>query len=286
MKLELYFLVIFGYWIKNGECVPPLQMICFPVEEAMCTESVNHNFSPRFKDNENASPAHRKSTGKRNVQEMDLIHWPYNNSGTVYPSFADDKSSAEVKTSFSYLHPLIATKCSRYIKLFLCSVHTPVCTPRGIVPPCRELCKQVKSECEPVAEMFNIDWPDVANCDLFPHYNPVRGCADNVKTEALAAPQQEDEWTVVHRTSSIVWAEALLDNGQVCLLFDCLYIDLNGLPSLIGVLFLNDQFLLLTQYELVDLFGRKLQPGKDKEKQASSINLLKLVFSNEVAILT
>ena len=206
MKILYFVAVLCGYWISFARCFSDIQMSCFPVTESMCSGNVDNLLRKR-----NITPFHRKSTGKRNIQEPQLIEWTYN--ATVYPSFADDKSPADVKTSFSNLHPLIATKCSRYIKLFLCSVHSPACTPRGVVPPCRELCEQVKADCQSVAETFNLDWPEVSNCDVFPQNNPVSECASVIKKQPLGG--EEDDWTVVGRMSNVIWAESLLDYGQV-----------------------------------------------------------------------
>ena len=212
MQCTKYFLLIW-IWI-NSKCVASSDLQCYPVTVPLCSKTLDtgHIDSKDSRSKVRNSP-HRKATGKRNIAEVDLIEWRYNT--TIYPTFADEKSDADVISSLSYLHPLVATKCSKYIKLFLCSVHAPVCTGKGVVPPCKELCETVKNDCKSVAEIFNLDWPEVLNCDDYPTHNPTSNCNGYPASANLLDATDEDHWTIVNRMSSIIWSEALLDNGNV-----------------------------------------------------------------------
>ena len=213
MRLPTYMVVLLGWLVKCTFSSSPDYLNCYPVTVTMCSSAVD---SLALKRNgsttANNTPFHRKSKGKRNVDDIELVEWSYNS--TVYPSFADDKSADDVKISLSHLHPLVATKCSKYIKLFLCSVHSPVCTPRGVVPPCRELCEVVRSDCLHVAEMFNLEWPEISNCKVFPQFKPSNDC-NSPPASNNVVDESEIDWTLVQRISSISWAEALLGDGQV-----------------------------------------------------------------------
>ena len=76
--------------------------------------------------------------------------------------------------------PLVDIKCSEHVRLFICSVFAPMCTPEipyGVVPPCRSLCEHVKSSCLPILLRLNFTWPAVLECQNFPQndlcMNPV-----------------------------------------------------------------------------------------------------------------
>nr|CAD7442398.1 unnamed protein product [Timema bartmani] len=64
----------------------------------------------------------------------------------------------------------LAGRTEGHLRLFLCSVFSPLCTEQvvGPVPPCRSLCEQVRDDCLPVVETFNFPWPTLLNCSRFP----------------------------------------------------------------------------------------------------------------------
>lgn len=191
MKSETL-LLLFLLWIKDQvQCVPNFLPTCQTVSVPVCSELTLNN--------------------KPNAEESEVQQWRYNT--TVYPSFADDKSDADAILKLSHLHPLIATKCSSFIKIFLCSVHAPVCTTSGVVPPCRELCERVRDNCSHVAQMFDLDWPEVLNCDVFPRFKPNWKCNSNAAKDGLLSSNSEN--FLVSRVTPIIWSEALLADGNV-----------------------------------------------------------------------
>ncbi|XP_076809109.1 frizzled-2-like isoform X2 [Clavelina lepadiformis] len=158
----------------------------------------------------------RRTINKERSEEKfanDVIKWHYNI--TTYPTFSGDRSLQEVEASLSALYPLISTSCSKYITLFLCSVYSPVCTPRGVVPPCFELCERVKRECQMTADMFGIEWPERLSCDYFPSSYSQSRSRSAAGSEGYY--EEANNMYFISRQTSAMWAEALLDDGKVCI---------------------------------------------------------------------
>ncbi len=68
--------------------------------------------------------------------------------------------------------PLVQVGCSPLLKFFLCSLYAPMCTRQVdetlVIPPCKSMCLEVKSKCEPILVSFNFRWPDILDCDNLP----------------------------------------------------------------------------------------------------------------------
>lgn len=59
-------------------------------------------------------------------------------------------------------------KCSKDIKMFLCTVYAPVCTVLNRpIEPCRHLCLSAKNGCVGLMEKFGFHWPEALECDKF-----------------------------------------------------------------------------------------------------------------------
>uniref|UniRef100_T1JHL5 FZ domain-containing protein n=1 Tax=Strigamia maritima TaxID=126957 RepID=T1JHL5_STRMM len=56
--------------------------------------------------------------------------------------------------------------CGVHFNDFICSIYAPSCSNNSNfpIPPCRDLCKQVKSDCS----RHQIPWPAALDCDKFP----------------------------------------------------------------------------------------------------------------------
>ena len=98
---------------------------------------------------------------------------------TFLPNLLGQWSSSEIEVTSSLFYPLKAVGCSAYLELFLCSVLSPACvneSPEGVlpflipVPPCRNLCETVISECFDIIEEFGINLPEAFNCQNFPEF--------------------------------------------------------------------------------------------------------------------
>lgn len=139
-----------------------------------------------------------------------LQRWRYNL--TTFPTFADDRSSDDVLSALSKMHPLISTRCSKYLTLYLCAVHSPVCTRHGVVPPCRELCQQVRRDCREVSETFGIGWPTGLACDSLPSFMASGGLRGRKNGGFIG---DNTDVYLVSRSASLIWGESLVDDGKV-----------------------------------------------------------------------
>nr|XP_039252796.1 uncharacterized protein LOC120330047 isoform X1 [Styela clava] len=69
--------------------------------------------------------------------------------------------------------PLINWNCSAELKLFLCSIYTPICMEHygHFLPPCRFICERAKKGCLPIIHHYSsYKWPEKLRCEQFPTY--------------------------------------------------------------------------------------------------------------------
>ncbi|ESN94705.1 hypothetical protein HELRODRAFT_95849 [Helobdella robusta] len=91
------------------------------------------------------------------------------------PNIAEQTNQRDAELQMYEFVPLIRTKCSPWLKFFLCSVYFPFCTEQVdetlIIPPCRSMCLGVKENCEPILHQVSLKWPDVLDCGKLPEKN-------------------------------------------------------------------------------------------------------------------
>lgn len=71
-----------------------------------------------------------------------------------------------IQQSMAWIH-LRNVNCHPDTQLFLCSLFSPVCLDRPIMP-CRSLCEAVQSGCEPRMQRYGFSWPEMLDCSKFP----------------------------------------------------------------------------------------------------------------------
>uniref|UniRef100_A0AAU7EBV9 SFRP1/2/5 protein n=1 Tax=Terebratalia transversa TaxID=34513 RepID=A0AAU7EBV9_TERTR len=99
------------------------------------------------------------------------------------PNLLDQDTLKEVThQAQSWVH-LIRRQCHPDLKLFLCSLYSPVCLDRFIWP-CRSLCEAVKKDCEAPMMKWGYPWPEMARCDKFPLDNDM--CIQSIKGNTSA----------------------------------------------------------------------------------------------------
>lgn len=86
---------------------------------------------------------------------------------TIVPNMLGHKTQEEAGLEMHQFFPLIKVDCSAHLRLFLCSVYVPKCVSRKAKPPCRRLCEQVRSGCEPLMSRFGFQWPSSLRCEAF-----------------------------------------------------------------------------------------------------------------------
>ncbi|RWS18407.1 frizzled-2-like protein, partial [Leptotrombidium deliense] len=80
---------------------------------------------------------------------------------------------------------LIEIKCSPHLKLLLCSVYAPICTPLAvIIHPCRSLCQSARNGCESIMKQYGHEWPINLDCARFPQKNNGQICIDVEKKQS------------------------------------------------------------------------------------------------------
>lgn len=101
---------------------------------------------------------------------------------TALPNQFDHQKQEDVAISLASFRPLIETKCSDDLLVFLCSVHTPICLEDGEdsikVPPCRSVCIRARRGCSSVFAKFDVKWPESMDCKNYPNYGSENICAD------------------------------------------------------------------------------------------------------------
>ncbi|KJH51104.1 fz domain protein [Dictyocaulus viviparus] len=114
------------------------------------------------------------------------IDVPYNT--TVYPNLLNHQSQDDAEIAINQYHPLVKVKCSGDIKLFLCTVYAPICTPlEEPIRPCRDLCLSAKNGCESLMIKFGFRWPEQLECKHF----PTEGlCVGQNKTSSTPSPSR------------------------------------------------------------------------------------------------
>lgn len=96
---------------------------------------------------------------------------------TSFPNFLHYKTQRDASRAILQFSPLLITKCSPYIKFFLCSLYFPVCTEaNNKIPPCKSLCLSVERSCEVQLNAFSFKWPEKLNCNRFPDVREMPLC--------------------------------------------------------------------------------------------------------------
>ncbi|KAM9852643.1 uncharacterized protein ACBR49_005704 [Aulostomus maculatus] len=90
---------------------------------------------------------------------------PY--TDTVMPNVLGHKTQEEASLQMHSFYPVVKVECSPHLKTLLCSVYTPECLSGKARPPCRTLCEQTRSACEPLMKNFGLAWPEALKCEMF-----------------------------------------------------------------------------------------------------------------------
>ena len=88
---------------------------------------------------------------------------------TVFPNLLNHTSQTDARDVLIQYSSLTNIACSPMLRRFLCVLYVPPCTAiKKLLPPCRNLCLQSKSDCEPTLSMRNLKWPEILDCTKFP----------------------------------------------------------------------------------------------------------------------
>ncbi|GMT00701.1 hypothetical protein PENTCL1PPCAC_22875 [Pristionchus entomophagus] len=92
---------------------------------------------------------------------------------TMMPNLLGHTTQEDSAQAMSQFNPLMKVQCSEDIKLFLCTLHVPLCYSLSpvlnqIIQPCRHLCLSARKGCESLMLKFGFRWPEQMECSLFP----------------------------------------------------------------------------------------------------------------------
>ncbi|KER23713.1 hypothetical protein T265_08477 [Opisthorchis viverrini] len=91
---------------------------------------------------------------------------------TRFPNSVGLTSQEEASKRVNDYRALISVECSHYLRIFLCTVYFPMCTPTPnafrTLQPCQSFCRHVQSKCEPIMKSFSFPWPKELNCNALP----------------------------------------------------------------------------------------------------------------------
>ncbi|CAH8536360.1 unnamed protein product [Schistosoma rodhaini] len=134
-------------------------------------------------------------------------------SRMVLPNFLNHESLREAIQQANVWIALVNTDCHPDIQRFLCSLYAPICLKshqESKIPPCWELCNQVRNSCLPRMKLFGYDWPDIVNCQQFPRLVESMCIPPQEKSTAVTCVPCEQAITLENIASSYCMADVVL----------------------------------------------------------------------------
>lgn len=95
---------------------------------------------------------------------------------TKFPNMVYQYSQRDAIKSLANFKPIVETKCSKNLAVFLCSVFIPFYSPslKTTVRPCRSLCKEVKEKCRSV--LIDLEISFTFTCKEYTEKNKDNAC--------------------------------------------------------------------------------------------------------------
>ncbi|CAL8104462.1 unnamed protein product [Calicophoron daubneyi] len=116
---------------------------------------------------------------------------------TYMPNAFHHETQEEAGLEVHQFYPLVEINCSEDLRLFLCSMYTPICLPNWHyrLTACRSLCESARDGCMPVMQTYGFGWPERMNCDLLPEGNECvsrRNSTTSTKSSHSKSTDQND----------------------------------------------------------------------------------------------
>ena len=67
-----------------------------------------------------------------------------------------------------HFRPLFHANCSPLTRIFFCSSLFPLCSPSGVVLPCRDVCLSIYESCHHIFMLHRFQWPEFLDCNKLP----------------------------------------------------------------------------------------------------------------------
>lgn len=88
---------------------------------------------------------------------------------TTMPNEMGHETQLQALQGLELYSSLLDHQCSPFLRLFVCSIFVPFCSEHiGAIPPCRELCEEVRNDCLPALQGLGLSWPEELNCSRLP----------------------------------------------------------------------------------------------------------------------
>lgn len=146
-----------------------------PPSRLMSSYSQGSASQPLFDENEFANTDHVKPPAHQCEDIRIDVCRGIGYNVTSMPNFVGHELQSDAEVQLQTFMPLVQYGCSSQLLFFLCSVYSPMCTEKVpvMIGPCRPLCENVRSRCEPVLQELGFPWPVALNCSKFVPENTV-----------------------------------------------------------------------------------------------------------------
>lgn len=134
------------------------------------------------------------------------------------PNFFYPNSQKDAEDRMRVFTPLVNKDCSANLQFFLCVLYVPPCVinMNDIIPPCREVCEEVRRGCEPDMITAGYPWPPFMDCKQFPLHDKKGFClkpkAKCQKTTEVMKPQQRCQPLKIAMCKSLNYTHTILPN--------------------------------------------------------------------------
>ncbi|CAH8491450.1 unnamed protein product [Schistosoma curassoni] len=130
---------------------------------------------------------------------------------TYLPNAFNHETQEEAGLEVHQFYPLVEINCSDDLRLFLCSMYTPICLPNWHyrLTACKSLCESARDGCMPVMRTYGFGWPERMNCDLLPEGNECvsRSNTPNnrkvTSSSSSSLPSGEQQVGMIHKDTTI-----------------------------------------------------------------------------------
>ncbi|TNN18737.1 Frizzled-5 [Schistosoma japonicum] len=138
---------------------------------------------------------------------------------TYMPNAFNHETQEEAGLEVHQFYPLVEINCSEDLRLFLCSMYTPICLPTWHyrLTACKSLCESARDGCMPVMRTYGFGWPERMNCDLLPEGNECVSRSNtptNHKTTTTSSSFNKDNTINMNNNHINQLNDVIIENNQ------------------------------------------------------------------------
>ena len=113
---------------------------------------------------------------------------------TYMPNQFNHDNQEEAGLEVRQFWPLVRTKFSEDLQLFVCIMYMPICITNYHRPLRRSVCERAKAGCKPILGYI---WPEILPCDDLPEIGNVLALNMSPYTQQLNSPQDKNGGSVL-----------------------------------------------------------------------------------------